>query len=166
MLGEPNWTCCIHQLHIRKPINCFLGLSWTKSVWSDHSPHSPSPCATGDKEVGNLVVNWSLWRRGGWEGGVFKIWFYFSSPYSDGNKYISCSSVCFSHDRTWWVISSCLYLTQEPFLFPLTPVQLGREVMEKLWWAPGVHPGQPTGTQSSQELLYLMPTQVLEDKLQ
>lgn len=80
-----------------------------------------SPCATGDKEMGNLGVNLSLWRREGWEGGGFKTWFYFSSPYPDvaGNKLICPSSVCFSSGSNWWVISLCLYLTQELFLiFP------------------------------------------------
>jgi len=61
-------------------------------------PHPPVLLgAGGGREIANEV---EPGKKGGVGRRCFKIWFYFSLPYSDliGNKLISLSRVCSAHD--------------------------------------------------------------------
>ena len=82
--------------------------------WTDHSPHSLSPCTAEGEEVENSGVKFSLGRREGWGEGVFKIWFFFSLSCSHliGNRWSSFfpGQVSFAHDGNWWVISPSPYV--------------------------------------------------------
>ena len=66
---------------------------------------NPIPCPLAPlggvgREFGSEAVPGKEGRVG---GRCFKIWFYFSLPYSDliGNKLISPSHVCFACDSNW-----------------------------------------------------------------
>ena len=51
--------------------------------WTNHSPHSPSPCTTQGEEVEKIRSEAEPRKKGRVGGRCFKIWFYFSLSYCD-----------------------------------------------------------------------------------
>ena len=95
--------------------------------WTDHNPHSPSPCSVSEAEPR---------KKGRW----FKICFYFSLPTLTFDwqyiKLISPSWVCFACDSDCWVISLSLSQPMSISSYFLSPVQQKRGSDKDAWWAP------------------------------
>ena len=118
-------------------------MNWPQSIF----PVPLHRSGEGGRETG---VKLSSGRREGWGKGISRSGFNFSSHYptliligDELNSLFSPSSVCFVRDSNWWVISPCPYLDPRAFHYTSSlPSSWGRGVVEQLWWAPGIYPGQ------------------------
>lgn len=102
-------------------------------------PHSPALLWGRRKSLG---------RREEWGQGVFKGLFHFSLSSSDFvgkkyNQYPLVESVLSAMLFGEWPLS-VLISTHEPLLYFLSPVQLWRGVIERLWWCVATSLGPPT----------------------